>query len=107
MSNTDTESVTKQVATADVVQPRSAQQALDMFHLMFTEVLAEAEGILSEWDGVTSQKETAAKDALSRASQSYVRRYGVMDVPLCSFGSDKNQREMAKNAVLKRLRSTE
>ncbi|WP_158006169.1 hypothetical protein [Acidithiobacillus thiooxidans] len=44
----------QQTVSADTVQPQSTEQAWEMFQLMFAEVVAEAEGILSSWDRLSS-----------------------------------------------------
>lgn len=100
-----TRNTIQQVRPHESVQPQSTQQAWDMFSLMFREVVAEAECVLSEWDGQTSTEEKHAKDMLSRDSQDYIKKYGVLNVPLCVTGSDKLSREIAKQTVLKRLRN--
>ncbi len=98
--------VPQQTVSAHTVQPQSTEQAWEMFQLMFAEVVAEAEGILTNWDRTNIRSELAAKNEFSRRTQAYAKKHGRLDVPLCSLGSSKAVRELARSSVLDKLRSS-
>lgn len=97
---------TAPVARATVSEPQSTEQAWALFKVMFAEVVAEAEGIISEWDPTNIHRELAAKNEFSRRTQAYAKKHGRLDVPLCSLGSSKAARELARSSVLDKLRSS-
>lgn len=104
------------VQESGTVCPASAEQALEMFRLMFADVIAQAESTMAGWaeryplddqDAPQAKaRETAAKDRLSRMTQDYARRHGKLDVPLISLGSDYDTMRTALGPVIDRLKNS-
>ncbi len=84
--------------SAATARPASAEQALDMLKLMMAEIISTMAGLdadmTSRWSldqddaARCDAKAQAARGNLSRAMQEYAKRYGKLDVPLQSLGSD-------------------
>ena len=102
-----------QQSPAAVVRPATAEQAFEMFKLMFADVIAQAEATMADWaermplddqDAPQAKaREMAAKDRLSRMTQDYARRHGKLDVPLLSLGSDYDAMHAALRPVFDKV----
>jgi hypothetical protein len=102
-----------QQAPAAVVCPATSEQALEMFRLMFADVIAQAESTMAGWaercplddqDAPHAKaREIAAKDRLSRMTQDYARKHGKLDVPLISLGSDYDTMRAALRPVFDKV----
>lgn len=97
------------VQESGTVCPATSEQALEMFRLMFADVIAQAESTMAGWaerhplddqDAPQAKaREAAAKDRISRMTQDYARRHGKLDVPLISLGSDYDAMRAALRPV--------
>ena len=104
--------ITQQVQ-AVAVRPATSEQALEMLDLMLVDVIARAEGTMAGWaermplddqDAAQAKaQEIAAKDRLSRMTQAYARKYGGLDVPLISLGSDYGAMHAALRPVIDKI----
>ncbi|EGQ61239.1 hypothetical protein GGI1_05346 [Acidithiobacillus sp. GGI-221] len=102
-----------QQAPTTVVRPATDEQALEMFNLMFADVIAQAESTMARWaermplddqDAPQAKaREIAAKDSLSRMTLDYARRHGKLDVPLISLGSDYDTMRAALRPVFDKM----
>lgn len=99
------------VQESGTVCPASAEQALEMFRLMFADVIAQAEGTMAGWgmplddqDAARAKaQEVAAKDRLSQMIQAYARKHGGLNVPLISLGSDYGVMHAALRPVIDKI----
>lgn len=102
-----------QQAQSVAVRPATVQQAMDMLDLLLADVLAQAEGAMAGWaerlpldeqDAAKSKAlEMAAKDRLSRMTEAYARKYGCLNVPLISLGSDYDAMHAALRPVIDKV----
>ncbi|MHB1643075.1 MAG: hypothetical protein ACYCS8_10540 [Acidithiobacillus sp.] len=106
-----------QQAPAAVVRPATAEQAFEMFKLMFADVIAQAEATMAGWSErmpiddqdapQAKARETAAKYRLSRMTQAYARKHCNLNVPLISLGSDYDTMRAALRPVFDKMTECE